>query len=89
MRERPPTDSSKAWAKNLTQRIWAHFLDVWKLRCDKRHELDTSRVSKQHTHRVIGRAQACYAVLPDLPGVIRLHRYFDKTINEQLDTDTS
>ena len=87
-RERPAKDTGKAWAKKLIHQLWGHFYEVWKFRCDERHKLDTSKVSKQHTHRVHGRARACYAALPDLPICTRSHHYFTKTLEAQLDTST-
>jgi hypothetical protein len=51
--------------------LWSHFFDVWKLRCDTRHALDTDRVSCQHKHRVLARVRACYANLDRLPATTR------------------
>jgi hypothetical protein len=87
-RERPAKETGLAWAQNLIQQLWGHFYNVWKFRCDERHKLDKSKVSKQHTHRVHGRARACHTALPDLPIEIRSHHYFAKTIDKQIDQDT-
>jgi hypothetical protein len=77
-RERPATETGKKWAKKMIQQVWAHFLDVWKLRCAKRHEIDKNRVSRQHTHKIQARTRAIYAVLDQLPGATRSSHYFDK-----------
>jgi hypothetical protein len=87
-RERPEKDTGTTWAKKLIQKLWGHFHDIWKLRCDERHKLDTDRISQQHTHRVVGRARACYQTLPDLPATIRSHHYFRKSLEDQLNTST-
>jgi hypothetical protein len=57
-RERPPTDTGQTWAKKLISLLWTHFIIVWKIRCDKRHELDINRVSQQHTAKVHARVRA-------------------------------
>ena len=87
-REHHAKHTGLTWAKKLIHQIWGHFHAVWKLRCDERHQLDKDNVSKQHTHRVHGRARACYDALPDLPIAIRSHHYFTKTIETLLDTGT-
>jgi hypothetical protein len=84
-RERPETDTGESWAKKLIKHLWEHFFDVWKFRCDKRHELDEDRVSKQHAHRVQARTRAVYAVYDQLPAEIRCSRHFAKTLVLQLD----
>jgi hypothetical protein len=86
-RESDANHTGQAWAKKLIRKLWGHFHDVWKVRCDERHKLDKNKVSKQHTHRVHGRARACYAALPEMPLAIRSHHYFT-TIEAQLDTGT-
>jgi hypothetical protein len=86
--ERPAKETGLSWAKKLIQQLWGHFYDVWKLRCNERHKLDKSKVSKQHTHRVHGRARACYTALPDSPIEIRSHHCFAKTIEKQIDQET-
>jgi hypothetical protein len=83
-----PTDTGQAWAKKLIQQLWGHFFDIWKFRCDERHRLDTSKVSKQHAHRVHGRVRACYASLPNIPMTIRSLHYFTKPVDAQLDNST-
>jgi hypothetical protein len=87
-RERPATETGEKWAKKMIQQVWAHFLDVWKLRCAKRHEIDKNRVSRQHTHKVQARTHAIYAVLHQLPGATRSSHYFDKELEAQLDQTT-
>jgi hypothetical protein len=87
-RERPAKDTGKTWAKKLINQLWGHFYEIWKFRCDERHKLDGNRVSKQHTHRVHGRARACYTALPDLSIAIRSNHYFQKTQDQQLDQET-
>jgi hypothetical protein len=77
-RDSPANDTGQAWAKKLIHKLRGHFHEVWQFRCDERHKLDQSKVSKQHTFRVHGRVRACYAALPDLPIAIRSHHYFTK-----------
>jgi hypothetical protein len=76
-RECPVTDTDQAWAKKLIKTLWAHFLTVWKLQCDKHPALDTNRVSTQHTHWVHTRARTIYAALNQLPASTRLSHFFD------------
>jgi hypothetical protein len=64
------------------------FFDVWKIRGDKRHELDQNRVSQQHTHKVHARTRAMYAVLDQLPAETRSNSYFDKDLIAQIDQPT-
>jgi hypothetical protein len=87
-RERDETDTGESWAKRLISKLWAHFFEVWKIRCDKRHELDENRVSIQHTARVHARTRAIYAVLDQLPAETRSSHYFDDTLEIQIDNTT-
>jgi hypothetical protein len=73
----------------MIQKVWAHFFDIWNLRCDKRHRLDLHRVSQQHTHRVHTRTQAIYAVIEQLPPTeTQASPYFDKELVTQIDQPT-
>jgi hypothetical protein len=83
-RERPPTDTGQTWAKKLISILWNHFIDVWKVRCNKRHELDINQVSQQHTAKVNARVRAAYAVIERLPATIRNSHYFVQTIDTKL-----
>jgi hypothetical protein len=87
-RERPETETGEIWIKKLIQVLWAYFFDVWKIRCEKRHELDNNRVSRQHTHRVHARTRAVYAVLDQLPAEIRNSHHFDEDLTTQIGHDT-
>jgi hypothetical protein len=83
-RERPPTDTGQTWAKKLISILWNHFTDVRKVRCDKRHELDINRVSRQHTAKVHARVRAAYAAIERLPAMIRNSHYFTQNIEIKL-----
>jgi hypothetical protein len=83
-RERPPADSGQTWAKKLISLLWNNFIDVWKIRCDKRHELDIHRVSQQHTAKVHARVRAAYGAIERLPATIRNSHYFAQTMDTKL-----
>jgi hypothetical protein len=74
--------------KKMIQQVWTHFFEVWKIRCDKQHELDQSRVSKQHTHNAHARTRAIFAALDQLPAETRASSHFEKELNTQLDQST-
>jgi hypothetical protein len=86
--EPPATDTGLSWAKKMIQTVWAHFFEVWQLRCDKRHELDQNCTSQQCTNKVHAITRAIYAVLVQLPAEIRSSLYFDKELVAQIDQPT-
>ena len=87
-RERPEEETGQLWAGKLIVTLWSYFFDIWKLRCDKRHELDKDNVSKQHTFRLHARARAVYTSIPNLPAAIRSLHWFDLTYDEQIGLGT-